>query len=131
MNTKEELLQLIEAKNQIIYEFTEIKYINNNDLADIDKWKTDELEYVLSELKNALEDGLGLRENTCPWCILMKYRCHAVYEQEICHWCPYGEHHRICEDKDSLYQKIRGRLTKQDRILLEQITLTDMQKDLR
>ena len=96
MTNKEKLIKFIEAKNRLVVKASGVKYIDKEDIKDINEWNNPVCKNVYKQLtKEILNGAEELYISTCIWCI--KYSTH-------CDSCGYQERHGKCMDGGSLFQ---------------------------
>ena len=110
LTSKEKLIIFIKLKNSRIKKITDIDYITNEDIKDIESWDIElcdkvykKLEININNIRNHNFSGL-----TCPWCIIY-YEIDNDYD-DINGYCDpdcgYLIRHGNCFIENSLYQTI-------------------------
>lgn len=101
MSDKEKLIKFVLLKNEIIEKETGIKYVEQEDIDDIQKWKEGECEEIYYELIQTISNDktYGVGESTCIWCL--------KNNPLVCFDCEYGKKHGICFQAGSLYDSYR------------------------
>jgi len=109
MTYKKKLIRFVEAKELIIYLTANIKYVDEEDIKEINSWseKTCEkiYEFILDYFNKNLDNNFtyyNTMKATCPWCIYTDY----VKHRKTCDLCKYGGRHNICGDSNSRFKKL-------------------------
>ena len=104
MNYRGKLVAFLTYKNEIIKRSTGIKYINREDITEVNRWKDTVCQRIYETIKNNIinHGAFGVSTNTCAWCIK---------HLEGCDNCGYGNRHLKCMYRYSLYMKYRGDAT--------------------
>ncbi len=99
MTPKDKLIAFMKAKAQYLPKYKR-QYFTKKDEAAIRRWDDEDAECVLQELIRTLTIGSERHLNDysiCAFCVM--------YDQ-VCDDCPYGEHHGVCTDPGSLYDRL-------------------------
>ena len=95
MTYQEKLIMFVQLKNEIIEKESGIKYINEIDIGDIERWLEKTCKKIYKELIQTIQKGAcRLKTSTCIWCL--KY-------EEICFHCTYADRHGRCGNGSSSY----------------------------
>ena len=100
MNYKGRLVAFLTYKNEIIEEGAGVKYINREDITEVNGWDESECKQIYERLRHGIIslDAYGAFTNTCIWCMKHPKRCDD---------CGYGNRHMKCVYKYSLYMRYR------------------------
>jgi hypothetical protein len=105
MYHKEKLIKFVEIKNIIIRGNTNILYIDDRDVDDINSWSDRECERVYTYIVDCIncDKNHDIRSNVCPWCVHHHYNHN--YDDE-CNDCGYGKRHGVCDEANSKYLQL-------------------------
>ena len=115
MKAKEWLKEFCKQKSEMLG--GEVKYVNQDDLDEIDTWDKEECFVIALKIKDNIERDALCDTAYCPWCL--KFYHLGI---EKCFLCGYGERHGVCDFEGSDYQKI----TYSGDAIFKQINLKDL-----
>ena len=96
MKDREKLIMFVQLKDNIIWNIKKIKYINVEDIMDINSWDEDDCKNIYEDLTYTINNNNGsvngLDAETCIWCI--KNRMEGL--SYTCRGCAYGKRYFKC-----------------------------------
>ena len=106
MTYKEKLVKFLEVKDSIIYTTSNVKYINKEDIEEIESWSEEDCKKVYRYMIKTINDDDAFEfypnSTTCPWCVFNVF-CNNAYK---CKECGYGKRHGFCKKSDSKYKEL-------------------------
>lgn len=95
MTSKEKMAAYLIEKIRLIEDFTDLKYLDPEDIKEISAWSEKDCQRFFLQLRNS-------DVSSCPWCYL--------YYVKYCEECGYAERHGGCGLPDSRYEKLKKRI---------------------
>jgi len=98
------LIKLMELKAEAIASATGLPastYFQEADKEAIRRWSLEDVRIIVERINEQIYDYPGYLSASCPFCIRYLTGCSS---------CEYAKEHGFCEDDDSDYRRIFGRL---------------------
>jgi len=127
MTYKNKLIKFLKIKRNLLYVYSNVKYMTKEDLKEITTWSEEKCnkiydyittyinsipkdnakiyDYINRHIKNAYNISISnpIQENkVCPWCVYYYY----IKKENTCKDCQYGKRNGFCDENNSRYNKL-------------------------
>jgi len=109
MTYREKLVKFIIAKRALINLYTELDYINNEDIEEIKSWPEEKCKIVYEHIVKYIIKSIDVPISTitddsitCPWCVYIS----KIKKYNDCDSCGYGKRNGVCDKFNSKYRQI-------------------------